>query len=98
MNSVRTARFFLSRPLFQPRNRLLKSLPIPTVCLPVFRYYSTAKRPAMSVQRTEEEWRAVLSPEQFHILRQSGTEPAGSGEYIDNKKQGKSTSSYYSKP
>lgn len=27
-----------------------------------------------SVQKSEEEWRAVLSPEQFRILRQKGTE------------------------
>ncbi|OEL21612.1 Peptide methionine sulfoxide reductase B5 [Dichanthelium oligosanthes] len=25
-------------------------------------------------QRSEEEWRAILSPEQFRILRQKGTE------------------------
>jgi len=29
-----------------------------------------------SVQKSEEEWRAVLSPEQFRILRQKGTEYA----------------------
>ncbi|KAG9157631.1 hypothetical protein Leryth_014146 [Lithospermum erythrorhizon] len=34
-----------------------------------------------SVQKTEEEWRAILSPEQFHILRQKGTEYPGTGEY-----------------
>ncbi|XP_028782081.1 peptide methionine sulfoxide reductase B5 [Neltuma alba] len=34
-----------------------------------------------SVQKSEEEWRAVLSPEQFHILRQKGTEYPGTGEY-----------------
>ncbi|XP_078441341.1 peptide methionine sulfoxide reductase B5-like [Wolffia australiana] len=34
-----------------------------------------------SVQKSEEEWRAVLSPEQFYILRQKGTEYPGTGEY-----------------
>lgn len=33
------------------------------------------------VEKTPEEWRAVLSPEQFRILRQAGTEAAGTGEY-----------------
>ncbi|TXG54107.1 hypothetical protein EZV62_019363 [Acer yangbiense] len=34
-----------------------------------------------SVQKTDEEWRTVLSPEQFRILRQKGTEYPGTGEY-----------------
>ncbi|KAF8423283.1 Mss4-like protein [Tirmania nivea] len=33
------------------------------------------------VHKSEQEWRAVLSPEQFRVLRQQGTEPPGSGEY-----------------
>ncbi|XP_009352149.2 peptide methionine sulfoxide reductase B5-like [Pyrus x bretschneideri] len=37
--------------------------------------------PPGSVQKTEEEWRAVLSPEQFRILREKGTEPKFTGEY-----------------
>ncbi|KAF2205349.1 peptide methionine sulfoxide reductase msrA/msrB [Delitschia confertaspora ATCC 74209] len=33
------------------------------------------------VKKTEGEWQAVLSPEQFRILRQKGTEPPNSGKY-----------------
>ncbi|PIN07982.1 putative pilin-like transcription factor [Handroanthus impetiginosus] len=35
----------------------------------------------ISVQKSEEEWRAILTPEQFHILREKGTEPKGTGHY-----------------
>jgi hypothetical protein len=41
----------------------------------------------MTKERSEEEWRAILSPEQFRIIRQKGTEPPSSGEY--NKFKGK---------
>ncbi|KAF6990144.1 hypothetical protein CFC21_007381 [Triticum aestivum] len=33
------------------------------------------------VQKSEEEWEAVLTPEQFRILRRKGTEFPGTGEY-----------------
>ncbi|KAF3336939.1 Methionine sulfoxide reductase B 2 [Carex littledalei] len=33
------------------------------------------------VKKSEEEWRAILSPEQFRILRMKGTEYPGTGEY-----------------
>ncbi|KAF1966565.1 SelR-domain-containing protein [Bimuria novae-zelandiae CBS 107.79] len=33
------------------------------------------------VQKTEGEWQAQLSPEQFRILRKKGTEPPGSGKF-----------------
>ena len=40
------------------------------------------------VQKTEEEWRAELSPGEFHVLRQAGTEPAWTGEYTDDHTDG----------
>lgn len=37
------------------------------------------------VSRTDEEWREVLSDEQYAVLRQHGTERAFTGAYFDTK-------------
>jgi len=40
------------------------------------------------LERNEGEWRAVLSPDQYRVLRESGTEPPFSGEYVDTADEG----------
>ena len=40
------------------------------------------------IQKTEEEWRAELSPEQFEVLRRAGTERAWTGKYVNNHDDG----------
>ena len=40
------------------------------------------------VEKSEAEWRAELTPEQFEILRRKGTEPAFSGELNTKKDAG----------
>jgi len=40
------------------------------------------------VKRTEQEWQALLTPEQYQVLRRKGTERPFSGQYVDTKQDG----------
>lgn len=40
------------------------------------------------VNKTEEQWRAELTPQQYEVLRRHGTEPPFSGEYVHSKEDG----------
>jgi peptide-methionine (R)-S-oxide reductase len=44
--------------------------------------------PAPKVERTEEEWRALLTPDQYRVARKKGTEPPFTGKYHDFKGEG----------
>ena len=43
---------------------------------------------ADKVDKTDEQWRQELTPEQYEVLRQKGTERAFSGKYWDHKGTG----------
>jgi peptide-methionine (R)-S-oxide reductase len=43
---------------------------------------------AYAVDKSDQEWRQQLTPEEYHVLRQAGTERAFTGEYTDTETVG----------
>jgi len=44
--------------------------------------------PTTKIHKTEAEWRELLSPEQFHVMREKGTERAFTGALVNNHSDG----------
>ena len=40
------------------------------------------------IKKSEQEWRQELTPEQYHVMREAGTEPAFTGKYYKTKDPG----------
>ena len=40
------------------------------------------------IKKSEQEWRQELTPEQYHVMREAGTEPAFTGKYHKTKDPG----------
>ena len=65
-------------------------MPAATVSVKVFNSQGQLVGPLNlpRVEKSDSEWRALLTPEQFRVARAQGTEPAFCGTLLDNKTEG----------
>ena len=55
---------------------------------PAFTVSTNQQTMSEKITRTEDEWKKLLTPEQYYVLREKGTERAGTGEYTNTKDKG----------
>src|SRR5688572_8110011 len=74
--------------------------PVPMAAEPLPTPAGKAAKPASSIAlidgefdgvvvvKSDEEWKRILTPTEYHIIREEGTERPYSGELLNNKKRG----------
>jgi peptide-methionine (R)-S-oxide reductase len=59
-----------------------------TSSLTTYYLLPTTKKRMKKIEKTDAEWRAQLTPQQYQILRQAGTERPFTGEFTDHDAEG----------